>query len=80
MTFEGGFQGRTNKLVDSCYSFWQAGIFPLIDLVLEERNQKQSNSNSQPTTDILYTNSYEQIAEHYVLTSLLQRGLVISTT
>jgi hypothetical protein len=20
---EGGFQGRTNKLVDSCYSFWQ---------------------------------------------------------
>lgn len=22
---EGGFQGRTNKLVDSCYSFWQVG-------------------------------------------------------
>ncbi|RVX08883.1 Protein farnesyltransferase subunit beta [Vitis vinifera] len=21
--FEGGFQGRTNKLVDGCYSFWQ---------------------------------------------------------
>nr|GMD56205.1 protein farnesyltransferase subunit beta isoform X2 [Ipomoea batatas] len=20
---EGGFQGRTNKLVDGCYSFWQ---------------------------------------------------------
>ena len=20
---EGGFQGRTNKLVDSCYSYWQ---------------------------------------------------------
>lgn len=23
MGFEGGFQGRTAKRVDSCYSFWQ---------------------------------------------------------
>lgn len=30
MNMEGGFQGRTNKLVDSCYSFWQGSIFPLI--------------------------------------------------
>ena len=26
MEHEGGFQGRTNKLVDSCYSFWQWSI------------------------------------------------------
>jgi protein farnesyltransferase subunit beta len=25
MQFEGGFQGRANKLVDNCYSFWQGG-------------------------------------------------------
>eukprot|EP00927_Polykrikos_kofoidii_P052422 TRINITY_DN46238_c0_g1_i1.p1 TRINITY_DN46238_c0_g1~~TRINITY_DN46238_c0_g1_i1.p1 ORF type:complete len:454 (+),score=78.50 TRINITY_DN46238_c0_g1_i1:144-1505(+) len=30
MSMEGGFCGRTNKLVDSCYSFWQGAIFPLI--------------------------------------------------
>lgn len=30
MDYEGGFQGRTNKLVDACYSFWQGGLFPLI--------------------------------------------------
>lgn len=30
MRYEGGFQGRTNKLVDSCYSFWQSAIFPQI--------------------------------------------------
>jgi len=30
MTKEGGFNGRTNKLVDSCYSFWQGSIFNLI--------------------------------------------------
>ena len=34
MKFEGGFQGRTNKLVDSCYSFWQAGMFPVIHSIL----------------------------------------------
>ena len=26
-------QGRTNKLVDGCYSFWQGGIFPLLHKV-----------------------------------------------
>lgn len=34
MRFEGGFQGRTNKLVDGCYSFWQGGVFPLLHLAL----------------------------------------------
>uniref|UniRef100_A0A8R1Y1I7 Protein farnesyltransferase subunit beta n=1 Tax=Onchocerca volvulus TaxID=6282 RepID=A0A8R1Y1I7_ONCVO len=32
MKFEGGFQGRTNKLVDGCYSFWQAAVFPLLEV------------------------------------------------
>jgi len=30
-SLEGGFQGRTNKLVDSCYSFWQSASFPLVE-------------------------------------------------
>ncbi len=30
MKFECGFNGRTNKLVDNCYSFWQASVFRLI--------------------------------------------------
>ena len=30
MRLEGGFQGRTNKLVDSCYSFWQGSIFAML--------------------------------------------------
>ena len=29
---EGGFNGRTNKLVDGCYSFWQGGAFPVLEL------------------------------------------------
>lgn len=26
----GGFRGRTNKLVDGCYSFWTGALFPLL--------------------------------------------------
>ncbi|KAL1842918.1 hypothetical protein VTJ49DRAFT_3706 [Mycothermus thermophilus] len=31
---EGGFSGRTNKLVDGCYSHWVGGCFPLIEACL----------------------------------------------
>jgi protein farnesyltransferase subunit beta len=33
MSFEGGFQGRTQKLVDSCYSFWVGACFELLRFV-----------------------------------------------
>lgn len=29
---EGGFNGRINKLVDSCYNFWQGATFELLDV------------------------------------------------
>ena len=32
MRLEGGFQGRTNKLVDSCYSFWQGAAFAIVNI------------------------------------------------
>lgn len=28
---EGGFSGRTNKLVDGCYSHWVGGCWPLLE-------------------------------------------------
>ena len=30
---EGGLSGRTNKLVDACYSFWIGAIYPMIELI-----------------------------------------------
>uniref|UniRef100_A0A1B6DT40 Protein farnesyltransferase subunit beta n=1 Tax=Clastoptera arizonana TaxID=38151 RepID=A0A1B6DT40_9HEMI len=36
MRFEGGFQGRTNKLVDGCYSFWQGGALAIIQRLLHQ--------------------------------------------
>ena len=32
---EGGFNGRINKLVDSCYNFWQGASFELFDIALK---------------------------------------------
>lgn len=31
---EGGFSGRSNKLVDACYSFWVGALFPLLESVI----------------------------------------------
>ena len=39
MTMEGGFRGRTNKLVDACYSFWQGAACALVDVHLN-KNRK----------------------------------------
>lgn len=30
MSYEGGFCGRSNKLVDGCYSFWQGGAMAIV--------------------------------------------------
>jgi len=40
MRLEGGFQGRTNKLVDGCYSFWQGGLFPLLHQLLSSQSKE----------------------------------------
>ncbi|KAK4219924.1 protein farnesyltransferase subunit beta [Rhypophila decipiens] len=40
---EGGFSGRTNKLVDGCYSHWVGACFPLIEACLSP-----ASSGSEP--------------------------------
>ena len=44
---EGGFNGRTNKLVDGCYSFWQGGLFPLLEDLLGADHQQQHEQQQQ---------------------------------
>jgi len=41
MQVEGGFQGRTNKLVDGCYSFWQGATAVLVDMVLRGEGEAE---------------------------------------
>ncbi|KAI9367785.1 terpenoid cyclases/protein prenyltransferase alpha-alpha toroid [Aspergillus egyptiacus] len=50
---EGGFAGRTNKLVDGCYSHWVGSCWPLIQAAL---NGTQAVPDSQrPTVGNLYS-------------------------
>ncbi|KAK3381423.1 terpenoid cyclases/protein prenyltransferase alpha-alpha toroid [Podospora didyma] len=43
---EGGFSGRTNKLVDGCYSHWVGGCFPLIEACFNTPSNKQAGMKS----------------------------------
>ena len=42
MNYSGGFQGRTNKIVDGCYSYWVGGLFPIFDLILRKQGKEIS--------------------------------------
>jgi protein farnesyltransferase subunit beta len=49
MSFEGGFQGRTNKLVDGCYSFWQGSAMVLAtDLVQRQKHEGPNRHHQDP--------------------------------
>ncbi|XP_023321820.1 protein farnesyltransferase subunit beta, partial [Eurytemora carolleeae] len=67
MRLEGGFQGRTNKLVDGCYSFWQGGIFPLIHSIL-------SNSPSEHAPEESWLFNSQALQEYILLCCQDHRG------
>ena len=41
---EGGFSGRTNKLVDGCYSHWIGGCWPLVEVCLGRSHSATEDS------------------------------------
>lgn len=51
MRLEGGFSGRTNKLVDCCYSFWLGAMFPLIDKARKQDPRRQPNLHEDVVDD-----------------------------
>ncbi|KAI9825473.1 MAG: CAAX farnesyltransferase (FTase) subunit beta [Thelocarpon impressellum] len=50
---EGGFAGRTNKLVDGCYSHWVGGCWPLIEAALD--GPRTSDANETAVVGSLYS-------------------------
>ena len=70
MGFEGGFCGRTNKLVDGCYSFWQGGAMAVLNgWILEQHqlNNKVNNLDDEPqcvTDDLTFD---EVLLQRYIL-------------
>ena len=57
-------QGRTNKLVDGCYSFWQGGIFPLMHRLLQEEGEKERNAISETILMVLASQDFGLGAIH----------------
>ena len=51
----GGFRGRTNKLVDGCYSWWVGGCFPLLESL---------GVSIEPTTDVAPPSTGEEEGWH----------------
>jgi protein farnesyltransferase subunit beta len=48
----GGFRGRTNKLVDGCYSWWVGSCFPLLEaLGISLVREKVPDQNYADHTD-----------------------------
>lgn len=47
---DGGFCGRSNKLVDSCYSYWQGAVFPLLHSYLHQLQDKDNGKPGQSRT------------------------------
>jgi protein farnesyltransferase subunit beta len=50
---EGGFSGRTNKLVDGCYSHWVGDCWPLVQSAL--RGPHQEGDVAPEATQNLYS-------------------------
>lgn len=61
MPLEGGFCGRTNKLVDSCYSFWQGAIFPLLYEAFRQRGEDSGVDAMLPERHLWFTPSPLQV-------------------
>ncbi|KAK7266117.1 hypothetical protein RIF29_18757 [Crotalaria pallida] len=50
---ECGFQGRTNKLVDGCYSFWQGGAVALLQRLYSIIDEQMTRASEiSPTSDV----------------------------
>lgn len=45
---EGGFAGRTNKLVDACYSHWVGGCWPLVEAALRDGQASRDKVKEGP--------------------------------
>ncbi|GAA5901755.1 hypothetical protein JCM8208_003577 [Rhodotorula glutinis] len=50
----GGFRGRTNKLVDGCYSWWGGGLLPVVESLLAEREGEGEGEGEEAVERELY--------------------------
>ncbi|BEJ12676.1 hypothetical protein CspHIS471_0211360 [Cutaneotrichosporon sp. HIS471] len=49
----GGFRGRTNKLVDGCYSWWVGGTFPILEELQRREAEVKGGANGSTSGKIV---------------------------
>lgn len=81
MTIEGGFSGRTNKLVDGCYSFWQGACFPIVYNALcngasigTDAKSTDAQVNDGVTQDSFVTVDTERLQRYILVCSQVNEG------
>ena len=84
MPYEGGFCGRSNKLVDGCYSFWQGGAMAIVSAHYHDLSKEDSSIITQSqkvAVDPWLSNSGEDtVPLSYALlfdTPMLQRYILL---
>lgn len=64
MSYEGGFAGRCNKLVDGCYSFWQGGAMAVLDIWRDESEGKGTTCSKVSSSDLCFD---RECLQRYIL-------------
>ena len=68
MGYEGGFCGRTNKLVDGCYSFWQGGAVAVFDSWCADNNESEDNKDTPQSESNRRELSFDEVMlQRYIL-------------
>jgi prenyltransferase beta subunit len=65
LSYEGGFAGRTNKLVDGCYSFWQGGAIVIMNNYLQQQCDDEEEEDELDEED--ETNGPTTLFDEYML-------------
>ncbi|CAG8441404.1 1441_t:CDS:10 [Diversispora eburnea] len=72
MQVEGGFQGRPNKLVDGCYSFWVGALFPLLEVIISRQYEKKHENKERDLAQSLFDR--ESLQEYILIASQSPKG------
>ena len=64
----GGFKGRTNKLVDGCYSWWVGGAVGIIEGLLSVET-KESAHAAKPSSENEHDDAWDDVDGMFIFVS-----------
>jgi protein farnesyltransferase subunit beta len=76
----GGFRGRSNKLVDGCYSWWVGGGIPVIEaLGLKEKKERKEQKREKVEARIEVENGeeWEDVIRELVCPLVCRQQLIL---